>query len=70
MNGKSVFLLATSALITLVCSGLTLAQTVDTTYENDPAQRIRIAPESVFRMFREAGMKSANHELTPAFRNY
>jgi hypothetical protein len=66
MIGKLVFLWPTSALITLVCSGLILAQTVDTTAKNDPSQRIRIAPESVFTLFREAGMKPVNHELTPA----
>lgn len=65
MLGKWVFLWATSALITLVCSGLTLAQKVDATDTNDPSQRIKIAPESVFTMFREAGMKPVNHELTP-----
>ncbi|UFH57868.1 hypothetical protein [Spirosoma sp. KNUC1025] len=52
-------------MITLLFSGLTLAQKVDATYENDPAQRIRIAPESVFTMFREAGMKPVDHKLTP-----
>lgn len=65
MIGKSVFLWATSALITLVCSGLTLAQPIDATDKNDPSQRIKMAPESVFTMFREAGMKPVNHELTP-----
>ena len=64
--GKSVFLWTTSALITLVCPRLTTAQTIDTTVKNDLSQRIRSAPESVFTLFREAGLKPTNHELTPA----
>lgn len=57
---------ALSTFLALVFPLLTLAQTVDSTYENDLAQRIHIAPESVFSMFREAGMKPVNHTLTPA----
>ncbi len=66
MIGKSVLVWAASALGMLVCSGLALAQTVSPRYDNDPSQRIKIAPESVFTMFREAGLKPVNHELTPA----
>ena len=32
----------------------------------DPSERIQIAPESVFKSFREAGMNPVNHKLTPA----
>ncbi|MEZ0484617.1 hypothetical protein [Fibrella aquatica] len=66
MIGKSVFLWAASALITLLSSELTLAQKVDATGDNDLAQLIRVAPQSIFNRFREAGMKPVNHVLTPA----
>lgn len=32
--------------------------------EQNPAKRVAVAPESVFTMFREAGMAPVNHELT------
>ncbi|WP_229312082.1 hypothetical protein [Larkinella punicea] len=54
------------ALVMLFFSAFTKAQKLDVTYRNDPSQRIRIAPESVFKMFREAGMKPVDHALTPA----
>ncbi|GAB3981710.1 hypothetical protein GCM10028806_51890 [Spirosoma terrae] len=56
---------ALSTFLALVFPLLTLAQTVDSTYENDLTQRIHVAPESVFTMFREAGMKPVNRSLTP-----
>lgn len=65
MIGKSVFIWATSGLMSLIFSELTLAQQVNTDATN-PSQRTRVAQESVFAMFREAGMKPVNHKLTPA----
>jgi len=55
-------------LMLLMCSFPTIifAQKQDSTYNSDPSQRIRIAPESVFKSFREAGMKPVNHDLTSA----
>lgn len=50
----------------LFFSTVTLAQKAGSSLEKDPGQRIQIAPESVFKSFREAGMKPVNHELTPA----
>ena len=32
----------------------------------EPAQRVKVAPESVFKMFRDAGMKPINRTLTSA----
>ena len=40
------------------------AQTPNISVNQDPSKRISIAPESVFKMFREAGMDPVNHELT------
>jgi len=40
------------------------AQTPNTSVNQDPSKRVSIAPESVFKMFREAGMDPVNHELT------
>jgi len=54
------------ALVTLFFATFTFAQKSHTSLQNDPSQRIHIAPESVFKMFREAGTKPANHILTPA----
>ncbi|MEZ0612067.1 hypothetical protein ACAW74_26395 [Fibrella sp. WM1] len=53
-------------MITLWFSEFTLAQKVDATYENDPAERIQVAPEAIFTKFREAGMNPVDHKLTPA----
>ncbi|WP_026629046.1 hypothetical protein [Dyadobacter alkalitolerans] len=58
--------LAISALFLLFSSTFTSAQKPDSNRKNDPAHRIKIAPESVFKMFREAGMQPVNHELTLA----
>ncbi|KAA9354069.1 hypothetical protein F0P93_15770 [Larkinella humicola] len=63
---KSGLRWALLALVILFFSAFTKAQKSDVTYRNDPSQRIRIAPESVFKMFREAGMKPVDHGLTPA----
>ncbi|WP_143828660.1 hypothetical protein [Dyadobacter fermentans] len=48
----------------LCISTFTFAQNSNLILENDPAQRVQIAPESVFKSFREAGMKPVNHPLT------
>ncbi|MEO6286689.1 MAG: hypothetical protein ABIN80_25100 [Dyadobacter sp.] len=55
-------------LIVLMWSFPTLifAQKQNLNSNSDPSKRIRIAPESVFKSFREAGMKPVNHKLTPA----
>lgn len=45
-------------------STFTFAQNSNISLENDPAQRVQIAPESVFKSFRGAGMKPVNHPLT------
>lgn len=66
MIAKSGFKQAVSALLMLCFSTLSLAQKLDSTSKNDPSKRIHIAPESVFNMFREAGMKPVNHNLTSA----
>lgn len=42
------------------------AQKLNPKENSDPSKRVSIAPESVFKMFREAGMKPVNHKLTPA----
>jgi len=55
-----------SALAMLFCTVYTSAQKLDTTSKNDFSQRIQIAPESVFQMFREAGMKPVDRKLTQA----
>ncbi|WP_324678563.1 hypothetical protein [Hymenobacter sp. GOD-10R] len=43
-----------------------MAQKLNSSLQNDPSQRIQIAPETVLQSFREAGMKPVNHTLTPA----
>ncbi|MCE7069086.1 hypothetical protein LZG74_02160 [Dyadobacter sp. CY327] len=60
--------LTLTILILLVWSSTTIifAQKKDSQSNSDPSKRIRIAPESVFKSFREAGMKPVNHKLTPA----
>ncbi|GAB3319960.1 hypothetical protein GCM10027299_13150 [Larkinella ripae] len=44
------------------------AQTANHTDKSEPSQRIKPAPESVFRLFRAAGMKPLNRNLTAAQR--
>ncbi|WP_229321146.1 hypothetical protein [Larkinella knui] len=58
--------MAISVVVLVFFSAFTSAQKVDATYKNEPSQRIRIAPERVFNMFREAGMKPVNRNLTRA----
>jgi hypothetical protein len=58
--------LAMSAVVTLFFSASTFAQKLNSSLHRDPSQRIQIAPESVFKSFREAGMKPVDHKLTPA----
>ncbi|CCH53466.1 putative secreted protein [Fibrisoma limi BUZ 3] len=55
-----------SALAMLLLSTCTLGQQSNSRHQLDLSQRIRTAPESVFKMFSEAGMKPVNHELTQA----
>ena len=57
---------ALSAVVTLFMSASALAQPLTSSRHRDPAQRIKIAPESVFKSFLEAGMKPVDHQLTPA----
>jgi hypothetical protein len=57
--------LVMSTLIMLFFSASSRAQELDSAFNNDPSQRIRSAPESVFKSFREAGMNPVNHDLTP-----
>lgn len=40
------------------------AQTLNSSVNYDPYERVSIAPKSVFNMFRQAGMNPVNHELT------
>ncbi|RAJ93209.1 hypothetical protein LX87_04721 [Larkinella arboricola] len=58
--------LAISALLALFFSSVAWAQKPDSIGQGDPFQRIQPAPESVFKMFREAGMQPVNRELTPS----
>ncbi|WP_229364518.1 hypothetical protein [Fibrella aestuarina] len=53
-------------MLTLLVSGHMLAQKVAATYENDPAERIRVASEAIVNKFRAAGMNPVDHKLTPA----
>jgi len=64
MIAKSWLKFRISALFMLSFSTLTLAQKLDFPYKNDPSGRIDIAPESVFKNFREAGMNPVNRNLT------
>ena len=56
----------TSALAILVFSTCTFAQKSDYYLKDDLYGRINVAPASVFKSFREAGMKPLDHKLTPA----
>lgn len=64
MIRKLRFKFAMLALVMLSTSTLTFAQKSNSSLEKDLSQRIKIAPESVFKMFLEAGMKPVNHQLT------
>ena len=66
MIRKMRFKLSITAFSILFCSSFTFAQRLNSSPQKDPYQRIRIAPESVFKSFREAGMKPVNHILTPS----
>lgn len=55
-----------STLLILFVSTFASAQSLDSTLKNETEQRIKIAPESVFKMFREAGMQPVNRTLTSA----
>jgi hypothetical protein len=57
--------LSIAAFLMLFYSAFTFAQKLNSSLQKDPSQRIQIAPESVFKSFREAGMKPVNHTLTP-----
>ena len=65
MIRKLGFKLSIAAFFMLFYSTFTFAQKLDYSLRKDPSQRIQIAPESVFKSFREAGMKPVNHTLTP-----
>ncbi|MCF2489297.1 hypothetical protein [Dyadobacter sp. CY347] len=66
MIGKLRLKLILSAWVMLLFSTWISAQKLDSTSKSDPANRVKIAPESVFKMFREAGMQPVNRKLTPA----
>ncbi|CAG4995538.1 hypothetical protein DYBT9275_01662 [Dyadobacter sp. CECT 9275] len=66
MTRKLQFKLSIAAFMVLCFSTFTFAQKLNSSLQKDPSQRIQIAPESVFKSFREAGMKPVNHTLTPA----
>ncbi len=55
-----------AGLVMLCFSTFTFAQNADFVNNTEPSQRIKPAPESVFKMFREAGMKPVNRTLTSA----
>jgi len=52
--------------IMLFISAFTFAQKGRSSDKDEPSQRIKPAPESVFKMFREAGMQPVNRTLTSA----
>jgi hypothetical protein len=55
-----------SALLILFVSTFASAQSLDSTLKEKTEHRIKPAPESVSKMFREAGMEPVNRALTPA----
>ncbi len=59
---RPVFQLATCTLLILLPPAFARAQKADPI---DPSQRIQTAPESVFKMFRQAGMQPVDRKLTP-----
>ncbi len=59
------FKLSVAAFLMLFYPAFIFAQKLNSSLQKDPSQRIQIAPESVFKSFREAGMKPVNHPLTP-----
>jgi hypothetical protein len=68
MIRKLRFKLSIAAFLMLFYPVFTFAQKLNSSLQKDPSQRIQIAPESVFKSFREAGMKPVNHTLTPTER--
>jgi hypothetical protein len=65
MIRKLGFKLSIAAFLMLFYPAFTFAQKLNSSLQKGPSQRIQIAPESVFKSFREAGMKPVNHKLTP-----
>lgn len=65
MNGQLLRNRTISALITVFFSVSAFSQNPDTNDKNALSQRTRVAPGSVFSMFRDAGMNPVNHPLTP-----
>lgn len=55
-----------AALTMLFSPTLSFAQKADSLNKTEPSQRIRVASESVFKMFRQAGMEPVNRTLTTA----
>lgn len=66
MRIKTKIVFTFFALPTLLFSSFTRAQKVEVIEKEAPSRRIQPAPESVFAMFREAGMNPVNHALTAA----
>lgn len=58
------FKVAMPVMAMLCISTFTFAQNSNFILENDPAQRVQIAPESISKSFSEAGMKPVDHPLT------
>jgi hypothetical protein len=64
---KKVRFKSVAALISMLFfSGFSSAQGLQSFLKTDTSQRIQVAPESVFESFREAGMETVDHKLTPA----
>lgn len=66
MIRKLRFTSTVAGLVLLCFSTSTFAQKADVVNNAETAQRVKIAPESVFKMFRDAGMKPINRTLTSA----
>lgn len=66
MTTKLRFILSMSFFSMLLSLTVSRAQTADLLIKTEPSQRVKIAPESVFKMFREAGLKPVNRTLTTA----
>lgn len=66
MIRKFRFTSTVAGFVLLCFSTSTFAQKADAVNNAETTQRVKIAPESVFKMFRDAGMKPVNHTLTSA----
>nr|WP_295926313.1 hypothetical protein [uncultured Dyadobacter sp.] len=66
MIRKLRFTSTVAGLVLLCFSTFIFAQKADSVNITEPAQRVKIAPESVFKMFREAGIQPVNRTLTSA----